>query len=139
MPRGRATARRPRRPPARDSAGSPQLLEAVAAANPPGAPYLISDNLSRHKRPPVQGWLAANPRVRPAFIPVAACGLNVQGPWWRPCRRAARAGQTVAEGEGIDRATAVATKQLNARAKPWGWGRPQRPPRVLRHSSVYRI
>ncbi len=123
----------------RNTAGYLQLLEAIAAANPTGDLYLISDNLSSHKSPPIQEWLAKNPRVRHLFIPVGACWLNLPEAWWRIFRRAAFAGQTFADDEEIDRATAVATQQVNARAKPWVWGRPQRPPRVLRHSYVYRI
>jgi len=123
----------------RNTAGYRQLLEAIAAANPSGELRLISDNLSSHKSPPIQEWLAANPRVRHVFIPVGACWLNLQEAWWRIFRRAAFAGQTFADGKEIEQATAVATKQLNARAKPWRWGHPQRPPRVLRHSYIYRI
>ncbi len=123
----------------RNTAGYLQLLEAIAAANPTGDLSLISDNLSSHKSPPIQAWLADNPRVQHVFIPVGACWLNLQEAWWRIFRRAAFAGQTCADGEELERATAVATQQVNARAKPWVWGRPQRPPRVLRHSYVYRI
>lgn len=123
----------------RNTAGYLQLLEAIAAANPIGELRLISDNLSSHKSPPIQAWLAANPRVQHLFIPVGACWLNLQEAWWRIFRRSAFAGRTFADGEELDRATAVATAQLNARAKPWVWGRPQRPPRVLRHAYVYRI
>jgi len=123
----------------RNTAGYLELLEAIAAANPVGDLYLISDNLSSHKSPPIQAWLAENPRVRHVFIPVGACWLNLQEAWWRIFRRAAFAGQTFADGEEIARATAVATQQLNARAKPWIWGHPPPPPRVLRHSYVYRI
>jgi len=123
----------------RNTAGYLQLLEAIAAANPTGELRLISDNLSSHKSRTIQEWLAANPRVQHIFIPTGACWLNLQEAWWRIFRRAAFAGQTFADGEEIDRATAVATKQLHARAKPWVWGRPQRPPRVLRHSYIYHI
>jgi len=123
----------------RNTAGYLQLLEAIAAANPTGDLYLISDNLSSHKSPPIQAWLADNPRVQHIFIPTGACWLNLQEAWWRIFRRAAFAGQTFADGAEIERATAVATKQLNARAQPWIWGRPPPPPRVLRHSYVYRI
>jgi len=56
----------------RNTAGYRQLREAIAAANPTGDLYLISDNLSSHKSPPIQEWLAANPRVRHVFIPVGA-------------------------------------------------------------------
>ena len=123
----------------RNTVGYRQLLEAIAAANPTGDLYLISDNLSSHKSPPIPEWLAKNPRVRHLFIPVGACWVNLQEAWWRIFRRSVFAGQIFADAGEIDRATAVATKQLNARAQPWVWGRPQRPPRVLRHSYVYRI
>jgi hypothetical protein len=123
----------------RNTAGYLQLLQAIAAANPTGELRLISDNLSSHKSPPIQDWLAANPRVQHLFIPVGACWLNLQEAWWRIFRRSAFAGQSFADAGEIDHATAVATKQLNARATPWVWGRPQHPPRVLRHAFVYRI
>jgi len=123
----------------RNTAGYLELLEAIAAANPVGDLDLISDNRSSHTSPPIQAWLTENPRVRHVFIPVGACWLNLQEAWWRIFRRAAFAGQTCADGKEIAQATAVATKQLNARAKPWRWGHPQRPPRVLRHSYIYRI
>jgi len=123
----------------RNTAGYLQLLQTLAAANPTGELRLISDNLSSHKSPPIQEWLAANPRVQHIFIPTGACWLNLQEAWWRIFRRSAFAGQSFADAEEIDHATEVATAQLNARAKPWVWGRPQRPPRVLRHSFIYRI
>jgi hypothetical protein len=33
----------------------------------------------------------------------------------------------------------VATEHLNARAKPWVWGRPPPPHRTLRRRFVYRL
>jgi len=123
----------------RNTAGYRQLLEAIAAANPVGDLYLISDTRSSHKRPPIQAWLAENPRVRHVCIPVGACWLKLQEAWWRIFRRSAFAGQSLADAGEIDHATTVATQRLNARATPWVWGRPQRPPRVLRQSFVYRI
>jgi transposase len=123
----------------RNTAGYRQLLEALAAANPSGDLYLIADNLASHKSAPILAWLAEHPRVHQVFIPKGACWLNLQEAWWRLFRRAGFAGQTFADDEEIDRATEVATKQLNKRAKPWIWGRPQRPPRVRRTAFSYRI
>jgi transposase len=123
----------------RNTAGYLQLLEALAAANPVGDLYLIADNLASHKSAPILAWLAEHPRVHQVFIPKGACWLNLQEAWWRLFRRAALAGQTFADDEEIDRATNVATEQLNTRAKPWVWGRPQRPPRVGRAAFLYRI
>lgn len=121
----------------RNTAGYLQLLEAVVAANPTGDLYLISDNLSSHKSPPIQAWLAEHPRVRQIFIPTGACWLNLQEGWWRLFRREALAGQTFADATEIKRATCVATQQLNARAKPWTWGRPPSQKRHLRRRFVY--
>jgi hypothetical protein len=123
--------------PARNTAGYLQLLAAVAAANPTGDLYLIGDNLSSHKSPPIVAWLETHPRVQQVFIPVGACWLNLQEAWWRLFRREGLAGQSFADGEEIDRATAVATAQLNRRAKPWIWNRPPKPARQLRRVFVY--
>jgi hypothetical protein len=49
---------------------------------------------------------------------------NPEG-WWRLFRRDALAGQSEASPKEIAQATRVATAQLNARAKPWIWGRPR--------------
>jgi hypothetical protein len=124
---------------ARNTAGYLQLLDAADAANPEGERYRIADNLSSHKSPPIAEWLTAHPRVPQVFIPKGACWLNLQEPWWRLFRKAALAGQTFADGEEIDHAPAIATRQLNRRAKPWVWDRPPRPKRRLRRCLVYRI
>jgi len=123
----------------RNTAGYLRLLDAVAAANPEEDLYLIADNLSSHKSPPIQAWLDAHARVHQVFIPTGACWLNLQEAWWRLLRKEAFAGQTFADGAEIDHATAVATRQLNRRAKPWIWGRPPRPKRRRRRCLVYRI
>jgi hypothetical protein len=123
--------------PSRNTAGYRQLLDALATANPTGALYGITDNLASHKSPPIQEWLAAHPRVHPIFIPKGASWLNLQEAWWRLFRREAFAGQSFADHTEIDYATQVATRQLNRRAKPWVWGRPQPPRRQLRRRFVY--
>ena len=107
-------------------------------ANPTSDLYLITDNLSSHKSPPIREWLEKHPRVKQAFIPVGACWLNPQEAWWRLFRREALAGQSFADAEDIVLATRVATKQLNLRAKPWVWGRLQKPRRHRRRSFVFR-
>ena len=55
------------------SAGYQQLLAAVAAANPEGDLHVITDNLASHQSPPIQEWLAANPRVRQVFAGNCGC------------------------------------------------------------------
>jgi hypothetical protein len=68
---------------------------------------------------------------------VGACWLNLAEGWWRLLRRAAFAGQSFTDPEEIAYAVAVATAQLNARARPWVWGRPAPPHRQLRRKFVY--
>jgi hypothetical protein len=125
--------------PSRNTKGYLRLLEAVAQANPTGDLYLITDNLSSHKSPPIREWLQNHPRVEQVFIPVGACWLNLQEGWWRLFRREALAGQSFADAGEIESATRVATKQLNHRARSWVWGRPPRAPRHRRRTFVYRI
>ena len=125
--------------PSRNTAGYRQLLEALDTTNPTGDLYVISDNLASHKSPPIQAWLEANPRVHHAFIPKGACWLNLQEAWWRLFRREAFAGQSFADHTEINYATQVATRQLNRRAKPWVWGRPQPPFRSRRRAFIYRL
>jgi hypothetical protein len=113
----------------------------VAKATPiVGDLYLVSDDLSSHKSPPIREWLENHARVKQVFIAVGACWLELQEAWWRLFRREALAGQSsLAEAEEIELATRVATKQLNVRTKPWVWGRPPKPRRHRRRSFVYHI
>lgn len=54
-------------------------------------------------------------------------------------RRQGLAGQELASPGDIRQATTVATAQLNAKAKPWIWGRPQPPKRIYKLTLTYRI
>jgi hypothetical protein len=121
----------------RNTLGYLKLLSAIDQANPVGDLYLIADNLSSHKSPPIQEWLAAHPRVQQVPIPVGACWLNLQEGWWRLFRKEALAGQSFVDAGEIDQARVVATQNLNSRAKPWVWGHPPRPERHLRPRFVY--
>jgi len=125
--------------PARDTAGHLRLLAAISAANPDGVLNVVMDNLSSHTSGPVRTWLADHPRLQQVPIPTGACWLNLQEGWWRLFRRAACAGQSFADADEIDQARATATQQLNARAKPWVWGRPPRAPRHFRRCFMYRL
>ncbi len=62
----------------RNTAGYLALLEAIAAANPTGELYLVSDNLSSHKSPPIQDWLAGQPARAARLYPRR--GLLAQPP-----------------------------------------------------------
>jgi DDE superfamily endonuclease len=100
---------------------------------------VITDNLSSHDSCSTRTWLDGHPRIRQVFIPKGACWLNLQEGWWRLHRRQALAGQSFATPAEIALATRVATLQLNARARPWVWGRPPPSPRHRRLAFTYRI
>lgn len=125
--------------PSRNTAGYLRLLEAIDRANPTGDLALIMDNLSSHTSGPIRQWLAEHPRVEQVPIPTGACWLNLQEGWWRLFRRDAFAGQSFIDADEIDQARALATDQLNCRAKPWVWGRPPPRPRHLRRRFVYAL
>src|SRR5215213_5597014 len=125
--------------PSRNSVGYQDLLGAVEAANPVGTIMVITDNLSSHTSVSTRTWLTDHPRIQHTFIPKGACWLNLQEGWWRLFRREAFAGQSFATPKEITLATSVATCQLNARARPWVWGRPLPSPRYRRHAFTYRI
>ncbi|MFE3002466.1 transposase [Nocardia sp. NPDC059246] len=81
----------------RNSINYQPFLELVEQANPVGDIYVITDNLSSHNSKSTREWLEDYPRIKHAFIPVGACWLNLQEPWWRIFRREALAGQTFAD------------------------------------------
>lgn len=126
--------------PSRSSACYQQFLAKVEAANPgTGDIVVITDNLSSHNSYATRDWLTSHPRIRHVFIPVGACWLNLQEAWWRIFRRNAIAGQCFADSDDIDYATRIATAQLNARARPWVWGRPPPRPRRYRRRFIYTL
>jgi transposase len=123
----------------RNTAGYLQLLTALVEANPTGTLNIVMDNLSSHTSAPVREWLTCHPRVAQVPIPTGACWLNLQEGWWRLFRKEAFAGQTFADAAEITQATALATRHLNRRAKPWVWGRPAPRHRHLRRCFTYRL
>ena len=89
---------------------------------------------------PIQAWLTEHPRIQQRFIPVKAAWLNLMEPWWRllrsgsVCRK-----QSFVDTQEVNCAALDATRRLNARAKPWVWGRPARTPGKRRRAFVYRL
>ena len=116
----------------RNSVVYQQLLQLVEHANPFGDIYAVTDNLSSHNSISTRTWLEDHPRNQQVFIPVGACWLNLQEGWWRLFRKTALAGRSFGDADHITHATRVATEQLNARARPWIWGRPAPPTRTPR-------
>jgi transposase len=123
--------------PSRNSSCYQRFLQQVAGANPDGQIMIITGNLSSHDSKATRAWLQGHPRIRHAFIPKGACWLNLQEGWWRIFRKTALAGQSFAGPDEICYATQVATAQLNARARPWIWGRLKPKPRFYRRRFVY--
>jgi transposase len=123
----------------RNSKGYIALLTDIEADNPTGDIFVITDNLTSHLSTETNAWLAEHPRIHQVFIPKGACWLNLQEGWWRLFQSSALAGQDFANPREIDQARRVATAQLNARAKPWVWGRPPKSPRYRRRLFSYRI
>jgi hypothetical protein len=123
----------------RNSTNYIALLEDIEADNPKGDIFIITDNLSSHNSAQTRAWMAEHPRLHHIFIPTGACWLNLQEGWWRLLRRDALAGQSFANANEIEQATSVATAQLNARAKPWVWGRSPKVSRRRRRLFCYRI
>src|SRR6266498_1504062 len=125
--------------PSRNSVNYQRFLGLVEQANPAGTIMVITDNLSSHTSYSTRTWLADHPRTQHAFIPKRACWLNLQEGWWRLFRREALAGETFADPGEITLATRVATCRLNARARPWVWGRIPPSPRHRRRAFVYHL
>jgi len=123
--------------PARNTAGYLALLQALDQAYPRGDLFLIADNLASHLSGPIRDWLALHPRIQHAFIPVGASWLNLIEGWWRVFRRKAFAGASLANADAFAYATRIATAQLNRHARPWVWGRPPPPHRMLRRRFIY--
>jgi hypothetical protein len=127
----------------RNSKGYIASLTDIAADNPTGEIYIITDNLSSHYSLETRTWLEEHPRMHHVFIPTGACWLNLQEGWLGSVGASSGVmrlpGQSFANPTEIAQATVVATAQLNRRAKPWVWGRPPKTPRYRRRLFSYRL
>jgi hypothetical protein len=95
----------------RNSAFYQDFLQLEEQANPEGTIWVITDNLSSHDSKSTRAWLEDHPRIRQEF----------------------------ADPDEIACATRVATGQLNARARPWIWGRPEPKHRSYRRRFIYTL
>jgi hypothetical protein len=140
MPRARWERADPASAASRNSKGDIALLSDREADHPKGDLFVITDNLTSHLSAETNAWLAEHPRIQQVFIPKGARHGSI-------CKRAGGGsfavmrlpGQSFANPAEIDQARSVATAQLNARAKPWVWGRPPKSPRHRRRLFYYRI
>jgi hypothetical protein len=124
--------------PSCNSAYYQAFLQLEEQANPEGTIWVITGNLSSHDSKSGPGWKATPASATP-FIPKGACWLNLQEAWWRIFRRQALAGHDFTGPDEIAHATRVATAQLNARARPWVWGRLESKHRCYRRRFVYML
>jgi hypothetical protein len=125
--------------PSRNSIGYQRLLAAVEAANPAGTIMVITDNLSSHGSASTRSWLG-DPPPHPAHLhPQRGLLVEPAGGLVAAVSPRAFAGQSFASPEEITLATRVATCRLNARARPWVWGRPLPSSRHQRRVFVYRL
>jgi transposase len=123
----------------RNTAGYLRLLEEIARANPAGDLYVIGDNLSTHKSPPIMAWLQDHSRVHQVFIPVG--GLLAEPP----------GGLVAAVPPRGRRRPALRRRRRDQPRHPRchrpahpvrqtvGWNRPTTPPRPRRRVFVYRL
>jgi len=97
------------------------FLKRIARAYPQGEVHVILDNVSTHKTPAVQAWLARHKRFRFHFTPTSASWLNQIEIWFGIlARQALRRGSfnaVRALGETID----AFTSEWNGRASPFMW------------------
>lgn len=118
---------------------NPAVLPSGSRMVAGGAPHQGDARVQSWSRQCVGLWRSASPGRQVDHILKGAAWLNLIEVWWRLFRRQALAGQDFADGYEIDRATRVATRQLNRKASPWVWGRPPKPPRHRRRTFVYRL
>jgi hypothetical protein len=90
-------------------------------------------NLSSLDSKATRTWLQDHPRLHQVIIPKEPAGSTSRKAGGDSIVVMRLPGQTEASAEEIERATIVATAQLNRRAKPWVWGHPPKTPRH-RHS-----
>ena len=100
---------------------------------------MITDNLSSHDSKSTRAWLKDHPRIRHAFIPKRRLLAEHAGGLVADLPAPGARRQDFADPDEIAHATRVATAQLNARARPWIWGRPEPKHRPYRRRFIYTI
>ena len=97
------------------------FLRQVERAYPKGALHVVLDNVSTHKTPAVQAWLAERPRITFHFTPTSASWMNQIETWFGILsRQAIRRGSFGSIKELVARIDAF-TASWNAGASPFVW------------------
>jgi transposase len=97
------------------------FLKRIARAYPKGEVHLILDNVSTHKTPAVQAWLAKHKRFVFHFTPTSASWMNQIEIWFGILtRQALRRGSFNGVGALVAAIDAF-TSEWNDRAAPFAW------------------
>jgi hypothetical protein len=97
------------------------FLRRLARAYPTGEVHVILDNVSTHKTPAVQAWLAGHRRFQFHFTPTSASWMNQVETWFGiPTRQALRRG-SFENVRVLSAAIERFTREWNAGSSPFAW------------------
>lgn len=97
------------------------FLKRIARAYPKGEVHLILDNVSTHKTPAVQAWLARHKRFVFHFTPTSASWMNQIETWFSILTRQAIRRGSFGSVDDLERAIDAFTSAWNENAAPFAW------------------
>ena len=97
------------------------FLHLIARAYPRGEVHVILDNVSTHKTPDVQTWLAKHPRFTFHFTPTSASWMNQVETWFGILSRQAIRRGSFESVRALVAAIERFTRAWNAGATPFMW------------------
>ena len=97
------------------------FLKRIARAYPKAEVHLILDNVSTHKTPAVQAWLAQHKRFVFHFTPTSASWMNQIGTWFSILTRQAIRRGSFGSVADLERAIDAFTSAWNDQAAPFAW------------------
>ena len=97
------------------------FLRQVEDAYPAGELHVVLDNVSTHKTPAVQNWLAARPRITFHFTPTSASWMNQIETWFGILTRQAIRRGSFENVRVLTAAIERFTRDWNAGASPFTW------------------
>jgi len=97
------------------------FLKRIARAYPKGEVHLILDNVSTHKTPAVQAWLARHKRFVFHFTPTSASWMNQIETWFSILTRQAIRRGSFGSVTALERTIDTFTSAWNDQAAPFAW------------------